>query len=114
MLTLIGIGLTSSGVFGCLSLVYQYIKANNNPNIYIIESVFAKSILIYGLYLIAGLSILVYVFTKSKNRNALNKLVNKEKNTVGSAKCVNCGLNLTENTNVCPNCGTEKIKKEGK
>lgn len=114
MLTLIGIGLTSSGLFGCLSLLFQYIKVNNDPMLYIVESVFARNILICGLCLIAGLSILVYVFVKSKNKNTLNKLVNNERNTLGLAKCYNCGLNLSENARVCPKCGAEIIRKEVK
>lgn len=111
MLTLLGFGLTSSGIFGCLSLIYQYIKVNNNPNLYIIESVFIRNIGICSFCLIAGISILAYVFTKSKNRSALNKLINKEKDTVEFAKCLNCGLNVAKNTKVCPKCG-KVIKRE--
>ncbi|MGN0486205.1 MAG: zinc ribbon domain-containing protein [Acutalibacteraceae bacterium] len=101
-----GIGFTSYGVFGLISLLIQIIKVQRDSNLVLIEETAVKLFLTSFIALCIGVILLYFAIKKSKNKNSLEKLMNQEKNTIDQAQCRNCGLNLSDNARSCPRCGT--------
>lgn len=110
-----GIGLSSYGIIGLISLFIQMQKINNNPYVKFgkdifyktfDEDMFHKMLVIDFTALAIGIVLIIFAIMKSKNKNKLDELQNFEKNTFVQTKCKSCGLNLSENTDICPKCVT--------
>lgn len=100
-----GIGLSGYGIVGLIYLFLQIQKASNNAYIRINEEALLKLFTTDIIALTIGIILIIFGIMRSRNKNALDKLTNKEKNSIEQAKCKSCGLNLSENTKICPRCG---------
>lgn len=102
-----GIGLSAYGAVSLISLLLQVQKAANNAHMRIKEDVLLVMITISMVALAAGIVLIIFGVIKSKNKNALDRLANYEKNSIEQARCKSCGLNLSENVKICPRCGSQ-------
>lgn len=105
MLLMAGIGLSVYGIIGFISLFLKVQKASNSVFMRVNEAMLFKMVTIDTIALIVGIVLIIFAVVKSRNKNALDQLRNNEKNAIEQAKCKSCGLNLSENTKICPQCG---------
>lgn len=67
-------------------------------------------LLICILAAVAGLFVIIITVWKKRNEDALAKLTNTTSKNLLKNVCPNCGLNVTDGTEICPKC-SKPIKK---